>query len=373
MVKSFKHVFIVHDSFTQLGGAERVVGALCNLYPQAELRALVVNPLILKEVTVMPCRASFLQNCYNRGMSFKYLLPLIPLAVKSLRFPENSLIISSSSLFLKALPIPKNSCHIEYLHTPARFLYTDTDYVAEEAGVWLRPGLRLFLAVLRLWDVYNASKPHGFIANSLEVQNRILKFYKRSSRVVYPFIDLTFWHPVAPKQDFFLMGGRLQAHKNYEVVLEAFKQTSGRLKVFGTGRHESRLKKIAGRRVEFLGRINDLELRRLYSQAVGFIYPSLEDFGIMPLEAAACGTATLAYNAGGVRETLIAGETGEFFSQLHSEEIARCLQAWRHNKYLSSKLTEQARKFSLQAFEKNFIQAVEDIISQSQNEHSYRH
>lgn len=364
-LSDFKKIIIVHDSFTQLGGAERIVSEFLKIFPTADLYALVADSKILNAVTDKPCHTSYLASLYDLGMPFKHLLPLIPPAVESWVFPEKSLIISSSSLFLKGLILPKDSMHIQYLHTPPRFLWTDPLYVKQEVSPFIRPFVNLYLKQLKKWDLAKSKTVTQFIVNSKEVQRRVKKFYNRESLVVYPFVDTDFWKKTQEKSDFFLMGGRLQEHKNYEVIINAFAKNKLPLKVFGSGRFQEGLKDIAGSNVEFLGRVSDNELRDLYSQALGFIYPSLEDFGIMPLEASACGTPTLAFGHGGALETIVAGKTGEFYFSQDISEINSLLNNWNFKKYLPEDLKMQADKFSKEVFLKTFTDTLNKYLKET--------
>ena len=355
-----KRIVLVHDSFTQLGGAERVVKGFCEMFPEAPLYALVSDKEVLRQVTGRECKTSYLQNLYSAGVPFKYLLPLIPPATGSLEFPKGAIILSSSSLFLKGIFIPEGGLHIQYIHTPPRFLWTDPEYVTQEVPFYLRFFASIYLKRLKNWDKVQASKVTHFIANSNEVASRIKKYYDKDASVIYPFVDTNFWKPTVGKGDYFLMGGRLQAHKNYDFVLDTFKKNKKNLKVVGAGRHAEELKKMAPENVDFLGRVTDEELRDLYSGALGFIFPPIEDAGLMPLEAAACGTATLAISKGGSLETVEKGITGEYFDSYESEEIFTILENWDYKKYETVKLVSHAEKFGKQRF---FEQITEKILS----------
>lgn len=358
-----KRIVLVHDSFTQLGGAERVVGAFCDMFPEAPLYALVSDHKILEAITSRECKTSYLQQLYLSGLPFKYLLPLLPAATGSLVFPEDAIILSSSSLFLKGIILPKGAVHIQYIHTPPRFLWTDPGYVKEEVPALLRPFASIYLHYLKKWDFAQSQKKISFIANSKEVQERVKKFYKREVPVVYPFVDTEFWKPTKPKSNYFLMGGRLQAHKQYGAILEAVKNTDISLKVVGEGRDAANLSKQASSNVEFLGRVSDEELRDLYSSARGFIFPPIEDAGMMPLEAASCGTATLGIRKGGSLETIHEGRTGEFFESYEVEEIQTKLKNWDESKYAQQELRDHAVRFGKERFKTEILELVNRAVS----------
>lgn len=343
-------IALVHDSFTQLGGAERVVDILHEMFPEAPVFCLVMDFRLKDKYKDWDIRTSPLQILYDALPRLQYLLPLIPWAVEQLDFTGFDLVISSSSGFVKNIRLPKNALHINYCHTPPRFLWTDKDYVKQEVPFFLRPLAKWVLSKMKQWDLQGSNRVGFFIANSVEVQKRIKNIYGRESQVVYPSIDTNFWRPAAPKQGYFLIAGRLQAHKHNELILNIFNELGLPLKVIGTGRQENYLHSIAKKNIEFLGRVTDEELRAAYSGARAFIFPQIEDFGLMPLEAAACGTATLAYAQGGALETVVEGVTGEFFKSYDEQAIKRLILNWQDNRYQTYKLLEHAAKFSKQNF-----------------------
>lgn len=358
-------IVLVHDSLIQFGGAERVFNCLLGLFPNAPVYTLVADTKIKEKLLGdRAINTSYLQNLYSLGVPFKYLLPLIPPACGSFIFPEGSIILSSSSLFLKGIIKPKGSFHIQYIHTPPRFLWTDKGYIAEEAPLLLRPFLNIYLNRLRKWDKSVSSWVDLYISNSKEVQKRVKDFYGRESEVIFPFVDTNFWKPTLPKEDYFLMGGRLRKHKKYQEIFDAIKGTDIKIKLIGAGNLNEISGNITGDNVEFLGTVTDAELRDLYSAAKGFIYPPVEDAGIMPLEAAACGTAALAIRKAGSLESVVEGKTGEFFDSYDPIQIKEKLIHWDSSKYSSDVLVSHAKKFDKDIFEQrilNFIDNLEDV------------
>lgn len=358
-----KHeIVLVHDSFTQMGGAERVFKSFVEMFPNAPIYTLVSTKEITDKLGIAITGNSFLQKMYLKHPVFKHYLLLLPFAINFLKLPKAKVILTSSSLFLKAINKPKGAVQINYCHTPARFLWTDPEYIKQEVPLFVQPFLKFFLYILKNWDVWSSVNVDQFIANSFEVQTRIHNFYGRRSKVIYPFVDINFWKPTIAKGNYFLMGGRLQAHKRYEVILDAIRETNIMLKVVGDGRFVDDLKSKAGENVVFVGKVSDDELRDLYSGAKGFIFPPVEDAGIMPLEAAACGTATLGISKGGSLETIVDGSTGEFFSDYKEEEIRNILLKWDEGKYKSEVLLAHASKFSKERFEKEIMEVVEGYL-----------
>jgi len=418
-------IALAHDSFTQLGGAERVVDALHELFPDAPVFTLVFDPKFKAKYKNWDIRTSGLQTLYLSLGKLQYLLPLIPWGVDNLDFKGFDLVISSSSGFVKNIWVPKNCVHVNYCHTPTRFLWSDPLYVKQEVPLLIRPLVRLLLRHMKKWDYKSSQRVTKFIANSKEVQARIKKYYGRDSDIIYPFIDTDFWHPTpipviarsaegeaipssrrhseprvhprgeeslyyedeilrsdalsqndAMERGYFLLAGRLQAHKQNELIIEIFNEIGLPLHVVGTGRREEYLRSIAKPNIKFFGFLSNERLREEYSNAKGFIFPQLEDFGLMPLEAAACGTATLALGQGGALETIIPGVTGEFFGQdvaaatgRHNQEmeagglrykpqIKSLLLSWNPQKYKADDLRQQAEKFSKEKFKQQILELV---------------
>jgi glycosyltransferase involved in cell wall biosynthesis len=351
-------IVLAHDSLTQLGGAERVIEALHELYPQAPVAVIALDQRLAGRYKGWRIITSWLQPLYNLVPKLQYWLLLLPSAVSALRLPPSGVILSSSSGFIKGLRKSKGAVHVNYCHTPTRFLWSEPHYVDEEVPALIRPLVRLYLLWLRVWDFRAAQQVDYFVANSREVQARVKKYYNRDSLIIYPFVDTGFWRPVGPKQNYFLIGGRLQAHKGNELVIEIFNDLGTELHVVGTGRQQSYLQSLAKSNIRFLGRVSDEDLRAEYSGAKGFIFPQVEDFGLMPLEAAACGTATLALGQGGSLETVVPGVTGELFDRPDKELIRGLIASWNPSRYSPEVLRAHAEKFSKQVFMekvKNYI------------------
>ena len=343
-------IALVHDSFTQSGGAERVIEAFHEIFPEAPVFTLVINRRLREKYKNWDIRTSWLQVFYNFIPKLQYFLPLIPLAVSSLDFFGYDLVLSSSSGFIKNIKVPKNCAHINYCHTPMRFLWSDENYVNQEVPWVLRWLIKPALFWMKKWDYKGAQRVNRFIANSQEVQKRIQLYYHRTSTVIYAFVDTEFWKPSLAKSDYFLIVGRLQAHKKNDLIVEVFNELGLPLRVVGTGRQEKYLTSIAKPNVKFLGQLDDYQLREEYGGAKAVIFPQVEDFGLVPLEAAACGTPTLAYGQGGALETIIPGVTGEFFDSYNKEKIKQIISNWKSEKYQLTELQLQAEKFSRKNF-----------------------
>ncbi len=356
------NITLAHDSFTQMGGAERVIEAMHEMYPEAPVATLVVDGRYRDKLKNWKIQPSVLQPIYNIWPHFKHFLVLLTCGVRSLKFNNADIIISSSSLFLKGIRIPAGNIHIEYCHTPVRFLWSEPEYLQQEVPWILRPLVRPYLARLRRWDYNAAQKVNYFIANSKEVQKRIKQFYHRESTVIYPFIDTDFWRPTRAKQNYFLIAGRLQAHKDNDLIIQIFNKLSLSLHVVGSGSHEKHLRSIAGPTITFLGRLSDEGLRDEYSGAQAFIFPQLEDFGIMPLEAAVCGTPTIGLAQGGSLETIVPGVTGELLPEVTESSLTDTVKLWNLQKYSVDAMRQHGARFSKEIFQHNIQQFVNEAV-----------
>jgi glycosyltransferase involved in cell wall biosynthesis len=356
-------IVLAHDSFTQMGGAERLFEGLHRIYPESPVYTLVLDKKFKEKYKNWKIKKSWLQFFYNFVPKLQYLFPFIPLAVNSLKVEECDVLISSSSSFIKNIKKPKDSIHINYCHTPTRFLWSEPNYINQEAPIFLRGLVKMFIKWMKKWDFNRAQKIDFFIANSKEVQNRIKEFYKRDSEIIYPFIDTSFWRTTLQKKDYFLIAGRLQAHKNNEMVINLFNELNLPLHVDGAGRQEKYLKSIAGPNIKFSGRLGDKELRDEYSGALALIYPQIEDFGLMPIEAAACGTPAIGLAKGGSLETILQGKTGEHFKDF--ADLKNTILNFDYKKYLSEDLKNHANNFSFEKFKTSILGTVQKDASET--------
>jgi glycosyltransferase involved in cell wall biosynthesis len=278
-------------------------------------------------------------------------------------------VLSDSSSFAKGAKTGK-VLHVCYCHTPTRFLWTEMgDYLkSTKYPYFIKLLAKPVLNLLKKWDFVAAKRPHYFIANSQNVQQRILKYYQRESVVIPPPVDVEAFYPEGQKQPYYFVASRLEPYKKIELVIEAFNELGWELKVAGSGTNSEKLIKLAHSNVEFLGRISDEELRKHYSEAQAYIFPAEEDAGIMVLEAQACGTPVIAYGAGGALETVVPGVTGEFFDQQNSQSLIKVLQNFSPSKYDSAKIREHALFYD----KKKFQERIKNFVSEKYAEHAQK-
>ncbi|HTL39321.1 MAG TPA: glycosyltransferase [Methylomirabilota bacterium] len=353
-------ITFVHEFLNQLGGAERVLQNFHEIWPDAPVDVILFdNKKTRGEFENYLINKSFLNNWPGTKSHPKLFLGLMPKAIESFRFPNTDVVLSDSSSFAKGAKTDR--LHICYCHTPTRFLWTDDDYLSYQKYPLVLKWLGgIILPWLRTWDFQAAQRPDFLIANSVNVQQRIKKYYKRDSIIIPPPVDTEFFHPVGNKENYFLVASRLEPYKKTDIVIKAFNQLGLKLKIVGTGSELERLKKISKPNIEFLGRVSDEDLRKLYSEAQAYIFPAEEDAGITLIEAQACSTPVLAYGAGGALETVISGKTGEFFKEQTAESVKQAVENFDLKKYNLTFIRKHAEQYDKQIFQKKIKDFVEE-------------
>jgi glycosyltransferase involved in cell wall biosynthesis len=355
-------VALVHDHLIQHGGAERVLSALQAIFPEAPTYTLFFDRDAMKaDFGHKDIRTSFLQHVPGGKRFFRYLLPLMPSATESYDLSGFDVVISSASAFAKGIVTSTDTVHISYCHTPTRYLWSDAQSYVEELRApkivkWALPPV---ISLLRLWDKAAADRTDLFIANSKTVQNRIKKYYRRESEVIHPPVDTARFFISNNPKTYYLAGGRLVSYKRFDLVVEAFTKLGLPLKVFGSGPAEESLRKLAGPNIEFLGRVSDDERARLFADAIAFINPQEEDFGLTVVEAMAAGRPVIAFKRGGATETVVDGVTGAFFADQTVEALAEAVKNFDAGKFEPTKIRLHAETFSTERFRKELLAFVE--------------
>lgn len=358
-------VAVVHDFLYTYAGAERVLGEILQVLPQADVFSLFdflpeEERGFLKGKQV---RTSFLQNLPLVKSRHRYFLPLMPLAIENLDVSAYDLVISSSHLAAKGVITSPHQLHICYCHSPARFAWDQQQQYLEQSG--LTRGIKGFLArvllhYIRGWDVRSAGGVDIFLANSQFVRHRIEKFYRRDATPVSPPVDLAGFPLHAAKEDFYLTASRLVPYKRIDVIVEAFsRMPARRLLVIGDGPEMPKLRRLAGGNVTLLGRQPQQALVDHMQRARAFVFAAEEDFGISPVEAQACGTPVIAFGRGGVTETVLPGETGVFFPRQEPEALIAAVAAFEGRTWDAPTIRRQAENFSREAFGRAFRHEVE--------------
>ena len=347
-------VALVHDHLAQDGGAERVLKVLQDMFPQAPTFTLVYDENGAHDMfRGKDIRTSFIQKLPFGVRKYQWYLPFMPLATESYDLSSYDVVISSSSAFAKGVITAPNALHICYCHTPTRYLWTDTHSYVQSLKLprvvkWAIP---FVLNRMRTWDRMAADRVDTFVANSQTVKDRIKKYYRRDSEIIYPPVELKTF---TPKQkaggSYFLAGGRLVSYKRFDLIVQAFNRLGIPLKIFGTGPEEQTLKAMAKKHIEFVGYVTEEQQAELYRGARAFINPQVEDFGITPIESMACGTPVLAFAQGGALETVVEGVTGQFFHDQRWEDIADMVIRFDDSKFDPQRIHQHAQRFDVNTF-----------------------
>ena len=365
-------VALVHDYLFDYGGAERVVEALHELFPDAPLYTAFVDPKALgihwKKFQSWDIRQSWLTEIPFYQKLFSPLRIFAPQYFQSFNLSEYDLVISSSNAyFAKAVKVKKPAVHICYCHTPARSLYGYSAMSDWERHPLTRLGGTLINHYLRVVDVKVAQDVDFFVANSAETAARIKKFYRRDSTVIHPPVNVPEKAPMEKAaRPYYLYVNRLAFAKHPELAVEVCTKLGVPLKLAGTGKMLPHLKKIAGPTVEFVGAVNDATLAELYAGARALLYPvEDEDFGIVPVEAMGYGTPVIAHRSGGPRETILDGQTGVFFDELTTESLITAMQHAEKIKFSPRKIYTHARQFRKEEFQKRMKNFIEKVVNHS--------
>lgn len=371
-------VALVHDWLTGMRGGEKCLAALCRQFPDAELFTLLHQPgKTTPAIERMRITTSFLQRAPGISRHYRYWLPLMPRAIESLRIPSDvDLVVSFSHAVAKSIQPPPGVPHVCYCFTPMRYAWQlRNDYFApRRRGFSPRAPLALardaLLDRIRQWDKATCDRVTHYIAISQTIADRIAECYGRSSTVIYPPVDTDFYTPAAmPREDFYLCVSALVPYKKLELAVAACRQLGRKLIVIGAGPERKRLEQAAGPGVELLGWRSDEEIRDYLRRCRALLFPGQEDFGIVPVEAHACGTPVVAYGQGGATETVLAATerttgAGVFFEEQTPEALAAAIE-WleAHPERFSPGLArQQALKFNARRYEHELLSFLEQAI-----------
>lgn len=359
-IKNLK-VALVTEELTQLGGAERVLDALLEIFPKAPIYTLVYDQEKTQhKYDKFDVRPSFIQKLPFAIKKYKWYLTLMPAAVEAFDLSEFDLIISSSSALIKGVKTRKDQLHICYCHTPTRYLWGETDDYLKTAPVpsILKPLVKFVFRYLRKWDLKASKRPDFYIANAQNIKNKIKKYYNIDSTVIYPPVESDKFNIGQSIGDYFLITSRIEPYKKVDMVVEAFNQLGLKLKVVGSGTKKDEIQKMAKENIQFTGRLSDDDLAKAYESCLGYIFPQEEDFGIVPIEAMSAGRPVIAYKKGGALETIIPGKTGEFFYPQTVEALVEVVKKFDAKKYDSNAIRAHALKFSKEVFKTKILEYI---------------
>jgi len=333
-------------------GAEKVLKAILEMYPDADIFSIVDFLSDVDRESVLGGRyatTSFIQKLPFAKKHFRNYLPLFPKAVESFDLSSYDIIISSSWAFAKGIKKDKNQLHICYCHTPIRYAWDLYDEYTSGLGFLKKQLVKSALGYIRKRDVDNSSVDF-FIANSEFVKTRIAKTYGRDATVIYPPVNTRDFKLTMAKSDYYLTASRLVGYKKTKLIVEAFVQNGKRLLVVGDGEELDSIKHMATPNIEVLGYRSRGELITLMQNAKAFVYAALEDFGIVPVEAMSCGTPIIAYGVGGVAESVIDEVCGLHFMEQSVDAINQTIDRFESMEFDPKRISEQADAFSRERF-----------------------
>lgn len=354
-------IALVHDDFIQYGGAEKLVLAFHELWPEAPIYTSIVSHQWQKRAKEMKVKfvTSFMQRLPFAEKLNRYYSPFLfhALAFESFNFDDFDVVLSSSSRFAHSIITKPHTLHICYMNSPGRMFWESNDYFNNEDYALLkpikslaRPFLSFPLSHLRKWDYVASRRPDLLIANSKLPKRRIKKYYQRDAKIIYPFVDYSiFQKSPDSKGDYFVILTRLVSWKKIDIAIRACNTLKLPLKIIGVGPDTQRLKGISGPTIEFLGYAKDERIPVLLG-CKALINTQEEDFGIVPLEALACGKPVIAYGKGGALETVVDGKTGMFFYEQTEESLIDALKNFNSNNYNSKDCREQAQRYHKDIF-----------------------
>ena len=349
-------IALVFDWMTNMGGAEKVNLKLHQMFPKAPIFTSVFNAEKMPAFRRADIRTSFIQKLPFAKTKHQFYLNMMPYAYELFDLSQFDIVISSSHACSKGIITKPETMHVTYCHSPMRYAWDNwQEYVREyNVNPIIKSLAKKKLHKLRIWDKLSADRVDYFVANSKTTQRRVEKYYRRPSTVIPPMIDINKYSISNNTKGYFLDVGRLIPYKKFDLIVETFNELGLPLKIVGTGVMEQKLQKMAKANIEFLGFVSDDELKKLYSECEALIFPQLEDFGIIPLEAMASGRPVIAYNRGGATETVVDKETGIFFKKQDSIHLKSAVETYIENKksFTPEKIREHTEQFDEEEFER---------------------
>lgn len=360
-----KKIALAHDFLLKLGGAERVLKSFADLFPTAPIFCLLydeksVGKVFPKERIITSKLQNLPQFIRNKN---KLLLPFLPTATENLDFSDYDIVLSSSNSYMHGIITSSKTTHYCYCHSPMRYIWDwKNEYLQENNLKGLKKfTANLLLKKIRIWDQAAADRVDHYISNSKNVQKRIKKYYRQDSKIIYPPVATERFIPGKKHQDYFLIVSTLSPYKRIDLAVKVFNKIGRKLIIIGEGSHKTDLQRMSNSNIEFLGFKSDEVVAEYMQNCRALIFPGEDDFGITPVEAMACGKPVLAYGKGGALETVIPGETGEFFYQESEYSFEQGLAKLLLNEslYDYEEIAKHAQKFNSERFIKEIKSMLE--------------
>jgi glycosyltransferase involved in cell wall biosynthesis len=366
-------VALVHDWLTGMRGGEKVLLSLARLFPDAPIHTLLhVRGSVRPELESREIHTSFIQRLPWAARHYRHYLPLFPAAIAGFDFSGFDLVLSSSHCVAKGARAPAGAVHVCYCHTPMRYVWDRFDDYFGPARVspLVRPAIRVVAHALRRWDVATSRGVHHFVANSNYVAERIRRYYGRQADVVSPPVDTDFFTPATSPSagEYDLIVSALVPYKRIELALAAYRDSGRRLLIAGSGPMASRLAQVAPSEARFLGHVDDCVLRDLYRGCRAVLLTGVEDFGIVPVEAMACGRPAVVFSEGGAAEAVVEGETGLVFHAPTAQALRAAVDALSVTRFNTAVLRARAEAYGPAAFDAR----MRDVVSRAIERHLER-
>lgn len=359
-------VAIVHYWLVGMRGGEKVIEALCELYPEADVFTHVYRPeRISPIIRSHQVTTTFIDRLPMAHRMYQKYLPLMPLALEQLDLSAYDLVISSESGPAKGVLTRPDALHVCYCHTPMRYVWSGYHDYLHSAGPIVRPLMPYAIHRLRQWDLATAARVDRFIANSETVAKRIWRVYRRDSTVINPPVETRRFATAEPPGDHYLFVSQLVSYKRADVAIEAFNRMGRKLVVVGEGEEYRRLKQMAGPTVELLGHCSAEELDRQYAACRALVFTANEDFGIVPVEAMAAGRPVIALNRGGATETVRDGLSGLFFDQQTPEALIEAVQRFeaQEHRFNPTVIQAHAARFDRSVFKARLRETIDSWVN----------
>lgn len=359
-------IAIVCDWLTNSGGAEKVILAMHKLFPTAPIYTSLYNEKKVKGFENAKIITSGLQKIPGAANKHQLFIGQMPRSFENFNLDEYDIVLSSSHACAKGVITSPATMHVSYCHSPMRYAWENSiNYVREyNINPLIKKIAPWMIHKLRLWDRVSADRVDHFLTNSNYVKRRIFKYYRKPATVIHPFVNTDKFQLSESRDDFYLAVGRLTPYKKFDLIIEAFNKLQLPLKIAGTGVAQKELMKKAGPTIEFLGYVSDTDLTNLYQRTKALIFPQIEDFGIIPLEAMACGCPVIAYAKGGALETVKEGKTGIFFNEQNPSSLSKAIQEFEKQTFNHKHIRKHAENFSETVFTEKLLKYIEECWNQ---------
>lgn len=363
-------IALVHDYLVQYGGAERVLEAFTEIFPNASIYTIVYDKESMHGVfSEKRIYTSYLQKFPFARKKHRFFPLLMPIAIEQFDFSDYDVVLSDSSSYAKGIITGPQTLHICYVHTPMRYAWDDCQKYTQDFDMlkFIKKLVPFAMNYIRMWDRVSAERMDVVIANSNFVAKRIKKYYGKDSIVIHPPVKIDDFYVSENTKEYFLMVGRLIAYKRHDIAIKAFNVLGLPLKIIGRGPELKRLKDLAGPNIEFLGRVSDKDLPKYYSECRAFIFPQEEDFGIVAIEAMASGKPLVAFRGGDITEHMEDEKMGVFFEKQTPEDIISAVKKISNMKFDSKYIHSKSKQFEKEIFKRKIQLTVSSELEKYKN------